>query len=344
MRHVSRLIPRLGWIIALGIGVILPLLVSDFDLLDLSRVLTLAMAVAGLNLLVGHSGQVSVGHGAIFGLGGYAAMIPVVSFGWPWWAGVLLAAVLSLAFGILLGIPALKMGGANLGLLTIAVAVVFPLLLIRFQPLTGGTFGMFLPSPAISLPDSGFTSRQLEFWVCLLALAVVFVALRNLVHGRLGRALAAVRTSSLLAAANGIAVNRVKLIAFAVSSTVAGVAGALYALVVSIAVPDSYVFTFSIALLAASVIGGSRSWAGAIIGAAIIVYLPTLAEAFVGGQAAGNWSQFVYAAGLALCLIVAPSGIAGAVTSLLGRAFAYAPMKRAVVERSTDMRTTSTAP
>ena len=70
---------------------IIPFVISDFDLLDLTRVLTIAMAVAGLNLLLGHSGQISVGHGAIFGLGGYAAMIPVVTHGWPWWAGVLLA-------------------------------------------------------------------------------------------------------------------------------------------------------------------------------------------------------------------------------------------------------------
>jgi branched-chain amino acid transport system permease protein len=309
------------WILALIVGVILPFVVSDFDLFDLTRLLTIAMAVAGLNLLMGHSGQVSVGHGAIFGIGGYAALISVATFGLPWWAGVLIAAVACLIFGILLGIPALKMGGANLGMLTIAVAAIFPLLVIQLEPITGGTVGIYLPGSAITPPDwLGLTAPQFEFLVCLVALALTILLLRNLVTGRMGRALAAVRTSPLLAAASGIDVNRVKLMAFAVSSTVAGIAGAFYALVLALAVPDSYLITFSITLLTASVVGGSRTWAGAIIGAAIVVYLPTLAETFVGGQAAGNWSQLIYAAGLAVCLIFAPAGLAGAARAAIDRA------------------------
>ena len=220
------------------------------------------------------------------------------------------------------------MGGANLGLLTIAVAAIFPLLLIRLEPITGGTFGMFLRRPPIERCPAwtGLTTPQLGFWVCLVVLAVGARRLRNLVDGRLGRALAAVRTSSLLAAANGVDVNRTKLMAFAVSSTVAGIGGALYALVVAIAVPDSYVVTFSITFLAASVVGGSRSWAGAIIGAAIVVYLPDPRRGLRRRAGSGQ----LVAARLRgrprrSCLTVAPSGLAGGVRRVARRASRTSP-------------------
>ena len=309
-----------AWIAAAGIGVATPFLVSDFDLLDLTRVLTIAIAVVGLNLLLGHAGQISVGHGAIFGLGGYAALVPTATHGWPWWGGVVLAAIVCLAFGLLLGVPALRMGGANLGMLTIAVAAIFPLLLIRWESVTGGTFGIFMAGSPIEPPAwTGLTPPQFGFLVSLLFLGATLLVLRNLVSGRIGRALAAVRTSPLLAAANGVDVNRTRLMAFAVSSTVAGVGGALYALVLAIAVPDSYVIAFSITLLAASVVGGSRTWAGAVIGAAVVVYLPTATESVVGAENAGNWSQLLYAMALVVCLVVAPNGLAGGVATAARR-------------------------
>jgi len=316
---LRRAVP-VGWAAALGIGVVVPFLVSDYDLLDLTRMLAVAITVAALNLLLGHSGQISVGHGAIFGLGGYAALVPVATYGWPWWSALVLSGAVCLALGLLLGTLALKMGGANLGLLTIAVAAVFPLLLIHLKPLTGGTFGIFLARSPIAADWTGLTAAQFGFLVCLAALALTLLALGNLVTGRLGRALAAVRTNVLLAAANGVNVNRTKVLAFAVSSTVAGIGGGLYALVTAIAVPDSYLVPFSITLLAASVVGGSGTRAGALVGAAIVIYLPELAENLVGGESAGNWSQLVYALILILTLTLAPAGLVGDLSHLARRA------------------------
>ena len=325
---LRRTVP-VGWAAALVTGVVVPFVISDYDLLDLTRMLAVAIAVAALNLLLGHSGQISVGHGAIFGLGGYAAIIPVATYGWPWWSAVLVGGAVCLALGLLLGVLALRMGGANLGLLTIAVAAVFPLLLIRLKPITGGTFGIFLARSPIEPPAwAGLTGAQFGFLVCLAALAVTLLALSNLVTGRLGRALAAVRTSALLAAANGVNVNRTKLMAFTLSATVAGLGGALYALVTAIAVPDSYLVPFSIMLLAASVVGGSKTRAGALVGAAIVIYLPKLAENIVGGESAGNWSQLVYAAALILALTLAPSGVIGDLSRLARRATGVAPGPR----------------
>jgi len=317
-----------GWAAALVVGLITPFVISDYSLFDLARVLTIAMAVAGLNLLLGHSGQISVGHGAIFGLGGYAALISVAIHGWPWFLGVLLAAAMCLAFGLLLGLLALRMGGANLGLLTIAVASILPLLLIRMEPLTGGTFGVFAARSPIEAPAwTGLTAAQFGFLVCLVFLALTLLLLHNLVTGRMGRSLSAVRTSTLLAAANGVNVNRTKLIAFAISAIVTGTGGALYALVMAIAVPDSYLVPFSITLLAASVVGGCRTWAGAVVGGAIVVYLPTLAGTVVGGQSAGNWSQLVYACCLLLTLVVAPAGLVGAAGDVARRVVRPGPAR-----------------
>lgn len=306
----------IAWLVVLALGIAAPFYFSDYDLFDMTRLLTIAIAVAGLNLLMGHSGQVSVGHGAIFGVGGYTALIAVGTLGWPWWLGLGLAMVVCLVLGVGLGFAALKMGGANLGLLTIAVAAIFPLVLIRAKPLTGGNTGIYASSPLRAPEWIGLTTAQLEFLIVLASLVVVLLGLRNLTTGRYGRALAAIRTSPLLAVSAGIPVNRLKLTTFSISSVVAGIGGAYFAYILALAVPDSYLVTFSIALLSASVVGGVRSWAGALIGAAIIVYLPTLAESVVGGQAAGNWSQLVYALGLALCLIFAPNGLAGAVTAM----------------------------
>jgi branched-chain amino acid transport system permease protein len=309
----------IGWLTLLALGVAAPFYFSDYDLFDLTRLLTITIAVVGLNLLIGHSGQVSVGHGAIFGIGGYTALIAVTALGWPWWLALALSVAVCLIFGLLLGLVALKMGGMNLGLLTIAVAAIFPLVLIRAKPLTGGNVGIYASSPMGAPEWTGLTTPQFEFLVVLLSLAVVILGLRNLTTGRYGRALAAVRTSPLLAVAVGIPVNRVKLAAFTISSVLAGVGGAYFAFLLGLAVPDSYLITFSIALLTASVVGGVRSWAGALIGAAIIVYLPTTAALVVGAETAGNWSQLVYAVGLAVCLIFAPNGLAGIATAFRRR-------------------------
>jgi branched-chain amino acid transport system permease protein len=343
-----RNIATFTWGVAAVVGIAIPFLVSDYDLFDLTRVLAMAIAVASLNLLLGHSGQISVGHGAIFGIGGYAALIPIATHGWSWWAAVLLAVACSFAFGVLLGIPALRMGGPNLGMLTIAIAAIFPLLLIRTKSLTGGTFGIFMAGSPIEPPAwVGLTVAQFGFLVSLLFLALTLISLHNFATGRSGRALAAVRTSPLLAAANGVNVDRTRLTAFVMSSTIAGLGGALYALILAIAVPDSYLITFSITLLAASVVGGSRSWAGAIIGAAIVIYLPTIAEGLVGGESAGNWSQLIYALALIGCLVLAPAGLAGAIARVPGRVFARAttrPVLHAPPQPNADRQATNYSP
>lgn len=312
--------PRgLGTLALLLVGVCIPFLVSDYDLFNATRVLAIALGVAGLNLLVGFSGQISVGHGAIFGIGGYTTMLMMLNLDTPWPLALISSVAVGLLVGVVIGIPALKLGGLNLGLFTIAIAAVFPLLMSRFSDVTGGTVGLALPTSPFTA-TAGLTSAQLGYLFALAALAGTLGLLRNLTTGRFGRAYAAVRTNRILAMANGVRVPQLKLIAFVISAAVAGFGGGILVLVLTVATPDSYLLTFSLILLMATTVGGNRSWIGAIVGAGIVVYLPDFASDILPGQASGQFAQLIFAVLLAVCLIFAPGGLAGWSSSLARRA------------------------
>ena len=301
------------------IGFALPFLVSDYDLFNLSRVAAVAMCVASLNLVLGFTGQVSLGHGAIFGIGGYAALMSIRDLGFPPVLGILFGAVVSAAVGVIIGIPAVRLGGFNLGLFTIVIAALFPIVLYRFSDFTGGQAGIVVTG-AFASPVESLTNAQWMFLVLFVTLLVVLFVLRRMVSGRMARALAAIRTGRILAASNGIDVYRVKFQFFVMSAAVAGLAGGLYGLVLGLVVPESYPLIFSITLLVASVIGGSRSWVGAIVGAAVVVYLPTWSSEVIPGEASAYLAQLVFAIILGLCVLLAPNGLAGAVDSVVRRA------------------------
>ncbi len=300
------------------IGFSLPFLVSDYDLFNLGRVVTVAMCVASLNLVLGYSGQVSLGHGAIFGLGGYAALMTIRDLGFPPVLGVASAVVVCAVLGAVIGIPAVRLGGFNLGLFTIVIAALFPIVLYRFSDFTGGQAGVIVPG-AFASPTAALTDAQWMFLVLLVTLLVVLFLLQRLVSGRMSRALAALRTGRILALSHGVNVYRVKFQFFVISAAVAGLGGALYGLVLGLVVPESYPLIFSITILVASAVGGSRSWAGAIVGAAIVVYLPTWTSEVIPGDASAHLAQLVFAVILGLCVLLAPNGLAGVVGALTRR-------------------------
>ncbi|WP_104523466.1 branched-chain amino acid ABC transporter permease [Blastococcus atacamensis] len=309
-----------AWTALFVVALVVPFLISDYDLFKATRVLTIAIAVAGLNLLIGRAGQISAGHGALYGLGAYTAMILVKELGWAWPGAVLAAVVVSGAAGWLIGLPALRVRGLNLGLLTIAIAAIFPLLLSRFEGLTGGTIGLQLAGSPITPPAAlALTPEQFQFLLLVVVLAVVLVLLRNLTTGPMGRAVEALRVNPLMARSEGVDVNRLTLTMFAISSAVAGLGGALGGLVLASTVPDSYSMFFSLTLLSACVVGGSRTWAGSLVGSAFIVYLPDVISQQIGSTTGGQWSQLVYAVALLLTLFFLPAGVAGGAGRWLAR-------------------------
>ncbi|HEU0102471.1 MAG TPA: branched-chain amino acid ABC transporter permease [Mycobacteriales bacterium] len=296
-------------------------LISDYQFFQLNRVLTIAIAIGGLNLLLGWAGSISAGHGALFGLGAYATAILVGDHGVPWPLAVLGSLAVGLAVGAVLGLPALRLGGLNLGLVTLAIALVLPPVLNRLVPLTGGAFGKTTPEvvPPAGLP---FSSPQWLFLVDLTILALVFWLLSNMLRGRMGRALDAAASSRAMAAAHAVPTNRLTVAVFAVSAGVAALAGGLAHLGARTSTPDSYTFLFSIALITGAVVGGTRSFVGALLGAAFVVLVPELVAGRVDPAKAGQWQQVAYAAALLLVIYFFPTGLAGlprTIRRLLGR-------------------------
>ncbi|MGM7698047.1 branched-chain amino acid ABC transporter permease [Microbacterium sp. A84] len=310
-------------------ALVTPFVVSDYDLFAMSRVLAIGIGVISLNLLMGFSGQISLGQGAIFGIGGYVAMMSVRFLDWHVSLALLAALVVCAGVGALIGLPGVRLGGFNLGLLTIVIAALFPILLYRFSDVTGGQAGITLSAAGITSPTGALTDAQWLYLVVLIALLLCIGGLRNMVSRRIGRSLAAVRANPILAAAMGIDADRLKFTVFVISAALAGLGGALFAFVLGLVVPESYPLVFSITLLVASVVGGSRSWWGAIVGAAIIVYLPTWFSAAVPGDASAYLAQLIFAVVLGLCIIVAPGGISGLTSRLFN-----ALLRRTVPDRA----------
>jgi branched-chain amino acid transport system permease protein len=294
-------------VIGVALACALPLAVSEFRLFQLTQVLIYAVALTGLNLLTGYNGQISLGHGAFFAVGAYTGAIMVdrwhLHYGWT----IPAAGVVCLVLGVLFGLPALRLEGLYLALATFALALSVPQILKYFETWTGGSQGLVLtkPSPPVGLPLSE------DQWLYFLTLAVTVVALvvaANIVNGRPGRAMIALRDNPLAAQSMGVNAALYKSMAFGISAAYTGVAGALSALVVAFVAPDSFAVFLSISLLTGIVIGGLATISGAIFGALFIQFVPNLAQDI---SKAAPWA--IFGVVLIVCMYVMPHGIAGAV-------------------------------
>lgn len=301
-----------GWrravlIAAIAIACLLPLLLKNFTVFQLTQVMIYAIAILGLNLLTGFNGQFSLGHSAFYALGAYAAAILMDRFGMPYALTLPAAGLVCLAAGFLFGLPAVRLEGLYLALATFALAVATPQLLklTLISRWTGGVQGIVLdkPDPPFGLPLS---QDQWLYYFTLGVLLLLFLAASRLVASRSGRAFMAIRDNPLAARAMGIDVALVKASAFAVSAAYTGVAGALGAIVVQFVAPDSFTFFLSVGLLVGMVVGGVGSIPGAIAGGVFVMFVPNLAEQVSKGLAGA-----VYGVILILVVYVMPTGAAG---------------------------------
>ena len=279
----ARLMPalwRYGGIAAVAaIACVLPFAIGGYRLSQFSQVLIYAIAMLGLNILTGFNGQISLGHGAFYAIGAYTTAILLDKTGMPYWATVPIAGAICLGAGFLFGLPALRLEGPYLALATFALAVAIPQLL-KFKgldPWTGGVQGVQLDSPVapFGLP---LNSDRWTYYFCLLWTVALVLVARNLLRGRTGRAMIAIRDQPLAAAAMGIDTARYKSMTFGVSAMYTGIAGALGALLSAYVSPDSFPALLSIKLLVGSVVGGIVSIAGIFIGALFIEFTPNVAE------------------------------------------------------------------
>ncbi|WP_341886970.1 branched-chain amino acid ABC transporter permease [Variovorax sp. YR752] len=292
-----------------------PFVVDGYRSFQVATILLYAVALIGLNLLTGYNGQISLGHGAFFALGGYVTAILSATFGVPFWLTVPLAGLVGLIVGFLFGLPALRLGSLYLALATFSLALAVPQLLKwkSAEFITGGVLGIALQKPSVPawLP---LTQDQLLYLFTLLVAVVMYVLAHNLVNSRIGRALIAIRERPIAATAAGINVAIVKSTTFGVSVMFTAVAGALSALLVQYVAPDSFSLMLSITMLVGIIVGGTASLAGPVVGAIFITLIPNVAES-ISKSAPGA----IYGACLLIVVLCMPRGIWGAVQSVVHR-------------------------
>ncbi len=306
--------------VLVAIACVLPFVVSNYRTFQLTLVLVYAIALLGLNILTGYNGQISLGHGAFYAIGAYTAAVLMDRLGAPYWATIPAAGAVCLVAGFLFGLPALRLEGLYLALATFALGVSMPQLLKyhHLEKWTGGVQGIVIakPEPPAFLREAGLqmNSDQWLYFFALAVAAIMFVLGWNLLRGRVGRALIAIRDQHIAAEAMGINNALYKSLAFGVSAMYTGIAGALGAIAVQYVAPDSFTIFLSLVFLVGIVVGGLASISGALYGALFIQFVPNVADEI---SKAAPWAIF----GLFLIgfVYLMPAGVAGAVRTLLVR-------------------------
>lgn len=315
---------RIGLAAILAAACLLPFAVTSYQLLLATQVVVYAVALLGLNILTGYNGQLSLGHGAFYAIGAYVTAILLDKTGIPYWATIPLAGGLCLVVGFLFGLPALRLEGHYLALATFALAVATPQLLKfkNFDFLTGGVQGIVITAP--DAPDGlPLRSDQWLYFFCLLWAVPLFIVGWNLLRGRTGRALVAIRDHPLAAATMGIDTALYKSATFGVSAMYTGIAGALGALLAQFVSPDSFDVLLSIKFLVGIVIGGLASMTGAFFGALFIEFVPNIAD-----QISKAAPQAIYGILLVGFMYLMPMGVAGLIRSAMARLARFGASRR----------------
>ena len=257
--------------------------VSNVRLFQGAEIAMFTIALASIVLLTGYSGQVSLGSGAIMAVGGYAAALTITNLQTPIWFAFLMAVLVSATFGAILGAAAARLTGPYLAGTTLALAVGVPALANQFDFL-GGEQGIFLD---VGFPPerlgSDFSQDKWFFWISsFLALVSIFIT-SNILKSRFGRTWQAIRANSLAAELAGIHAKRTKILAFTLSSALAGLAGAVLGMNLSLVAPGAYPLSLSFALVTGAVLAGISSLPGVMLGAVILVAIPEIADLVAGG-------------------------------------------------------------
>ena len=301
--------------------------VSDFRSVQFAEMAYLGIAAGGLTVLTGLNGQISLGHGALMAFGAYttALLLPDRDASTPLILVVLAAVLVTLAAGSVIGVAAARLHGPYLAGATLALAVAVPGIALYFKETLGGEQGLRVVQPETPgwALDLGFyltgsdPSRSKFFaYVAWLVLIATFFFLANLSRSRIGRRWRAVRDDDVAAELAGIDLGRARISAFMVSAAAAGAAGAMLAISVRLAAPGSFTLTLSLTLLAAVVLGGLGSLTGALLGAALLTFLPQVVTdlgtdiGFDNIQAA-QLTPLVYGIVMVLVILLAPMGLAG---------------------------------
>jgi branched-chain amino acid transport system permease protein len=326
----STLLRHLLILVLSAVGAVILLEVTDpFTNSQLASLTYYAIAAGGLTVLTGMNGQISLGHGALMAVGAYTTALFLGVDGEPLPLPVifLVAVAISTIVGALVGVAAARLHGPYLAGATLALAVGLPGLALYFRDTLGGEQGLRVRAPE---PPASFTNfidlvsgnpasgTKWLAYVGVICLLITFFLLANLVRSRIGRTWRAVRDQEVAAELAGIDLGAWRVLAFVVSAACAGLAGAVLALVVRLAAPSGFTLVLSLALLTAIVIGGLGSLLGALLGSALLVFLPPFVTNLGGDfgldqTKAAQLAPFVYGVVLIVAMIFAPAGIVGTI-------------------------------
>jgi branched-chain amino acid transport system permease protein len=303
--------------------VILSIKLNAFRDYQIAEIAVYVTAVAGLTVLTGLSGQISLGNGAFMAIGAYTTALMMLHLGWPFIAVLVIAAAVTAVAGAIVGVAAARLHGPYLAGATLLLGVALPSLAFVYPGLFGGDQGLNVVFTTPGFLGVNFPLSRWQAWVCSAVALVTLALLANLGRSRVGRSWRAVRDDEVAAALAGVNVARARILAFVVSATCAGMAGALLAIITELVAPGGFTITLSIALLTAAVIGGLGTLPGAIWGSLVIVLVPTYATDVatshgLSTSVASNIPVAAYGVVLILVMLIFPQGIQGGVRWLLG--------------------------
>ncbi|MGI8507631.1 MAG: branched-chain amino acid ABC transporter permease [Solirubrobacteraceae bacterium] len=322
----STILRSLWWVLVAGIVLlVVSEVVGAYDDLQLATGAYYFAVLAGLTILAGQSGQISLGHGALMAVGAYTVALLIGNEGWALIPALVAAVLVTAVVGIPVGAAASRLRGPALAGATLAFAVGLPALADKFSGTFGGENGLVI-NPRVPPPSLGaaFPLERWEAWIAGACALVVLFALHNFVNSGMGRGMRAVRDDEIAASLCGLRVGRLQTVAFIVSAACAGLGGAVLTVVLQLAQPGAFPLQLSLSLLTGVVLGGLGSLVGAIWGAALLTLLPNwttnLAHSFsLSTQVSANLPLAIYGAVLIVAMILWPSGIQGGVRALAGR-------------------------
>src|SRR4029079_16344648 len=318
--------------------------------------LTLTVAILGLNIVTGYSGQISIGHSAFFGIGAYTTMILIADHGWPFLATLPVAGALGFLVGAVIGVPALPIRGLYLSLITLGLALAFPAIVksdnffgVDFASITGGSNGKVISSGDVttkqgfhwkppSWAPSGCTTNDWVFTTVFVIAIVLFVLTSNLIRSSVGRGMIAMRDNETGAAVSGVYPAQYKVLAFATSAFVTSIGGGCFALASTTIGPDTFGLQRSIEFIAGLVIGGVATILRAAIGGVLVEWLPYWAFEVnwpILGKLQGPQAGILYGVILVLIIFFMPGGIVHGLRQIRSKFVVMVPLLPAAQEFST---------
>ena len=263
-------------VIGLALLAAVPLFTSNpYYVHMVGTIMIYAILIFGLDIVVGYTGQVSLGHAGLFGVGSYTAGVMFMKLGAPLWLIIPASVAITAGFGALLALPALRVSGPYLAMVTLAFGTIIQILINEMTFLTEGPLGIKIPKPSLfgmQLHENGF------YWLVFALMTLSLIVVHRILNSQLGRAFEALRGSPVASDCMGVSVYRYKVYAFVISAGFAGLAGALYSYSEQYISPNTYNNELTVLFLLAVIMGGRKTRSGALLGAAIIVILPKLLD------------------------------------------------------------------